>query len=364
MSWSTPHSRLEEWSSKVSRWRSHPTEAASSLASAAPSRALENLWFDSSRNDQIDAYEFTRTAAGWQPTALTPSATQFPHSALAAIGSDFATTLWSAATTPRVFHEDIYLRRPDGAFALVGPGYAPAAADVELESPTELTFVGASRDLSHAEWGQQSRRRVAGCEGGLSHRPRGVLCEHLLGQGGPAQAAAFAVDDVAESVPGGGVPSQSRELPRGVERGRCDGDHPCPSAPTAGPAYLVSHGGEAFPDLEIVLQGEGITLILDGHTDIKHGVTSNTFRSVPDAPVASFELGLPEGAYSALGTDLPAKAKYSLCGQTLEMPTAITAQNGAVIHEVTKIAVTGCPKAKHKRKKSRHTGHTHSKGRK
>ena len=28
------------------------------------------------------------------------------------------------------------------------------------------------------------------------------------------------------------------------------------------------------------------------------------------------------------------------------MPTAIVAQNGAEIHESTKIAVTGCPKAK------------------
>jgi hypothetical protein len=116
--------------------------------------------------------------------------------------------------------------------------------------------------------------------------------------------------------------------------------------PLTGPAYLVSHGNEAFPDLEIVLQGEGITLILDGQTEIKQGITSSMFRSVPDAPVSSFELKLPTGPYSVLGTDLPASAKYSLCGQTLAMPTEITGQNGAVVKQTTKIALAGCAKAK------------------
>jgi uncharacterized repeat protein (TIGR01451 family) len=117
------------------------------------------------------------------------------------------------------------------------------------------------------------------------------------------------------------------------------------SHPLTGPAYFVSHGGEAFPDLEIVLQGEGVTLILDGNTDIKKGITSSTFRSVPDAPISSFELKLPAGPYSILGTNLPASANYSLCGQTLNMPTAITGQNGAVVKQTTKIGVEGCKPA-------------------
>jgi hypothetical protein len=113
-----------------------------------------------------------------------------------------------------------------------------------------------------------------------------------------------------------------------------------------GPAFLVSHGNEAFPDLEIVLQGEGVAVILDGNTKIKNGITSNTFKTIPDAPVSSFELKLPLGPYSILGTNLPLSAKYSLCNQTLAMPTAITGQNGAVIKQSTKITATGCPKAK------------------
>lgn len=110
-----------------------------------------------------------------------------------------------------------------------------------------------------------------------------------------------------------------------------------------GPAILVSHAAAAFPDLVIVLQGEGITLDLVGNTDIKRGVTTSTFNSVPDAPVSTFDLVLPEGPHSALG------AVESLCAKPLTMPTTITAQNGAVIKQATRIAVSGCPK--HKRAK-------------
>ncbi len=112
--------------------------------------------------------------------------------------------------------------------------------------------------------------------------------------------------------------------------------------PLTGPAYLVSHGGAAFPDLEFVLQGEGITLILDGQTAIRKGITSSTFNSVPDAPVSSFETVLPQGAHSALTTNLPPKANYSLCLTTLTMPTTLTGQNGAVVTQQTKITVEGC----------------------
>ncbi len=123
----------------------------------------------------------------------------------------------------------------------------------------------------------------------------------------------------------------------------------------SGPAYLVSHGGAAFPDLEFVLQGEGITLVLDGQTAIKKGVTSSTFQSVPDAPVSAFETVLPQGPHSAVTTNLPPKANYSLCGQKLVMPTTLTGQNGAVVQQQTKIAVAGCGavKAVKKRQLSR-----------
>lgn len=119
--------------------------------------------------------------------------------------------------------------------------------------------------------------------------------------------------------------------------------------PLTGPAYLVSHGDAAFPDLVFVLQGEGIVLYLDGNTNIKKGITSSTFNSVPDAPISTFETVFPEGPHSVLATNLPAKAKGSMCAQKLTMPTVITGQNGAVVKQTTKIAVTKCPKAKKKK---------------
>jgi DNA-binding beta-propeller fold protein YncE len=119
--------------------------------------------------------------------------------------------------------------------------------------------------------------------------------------------------------------------------------------PLQGPAIFVSHGGEAFPSLTLVLQGYGITIDLVGTTDIKKGVTSTTFKTVPDQPFSSFELTLPEGPYSAL------TAPGNLCtAKNLTMPTEFLAQNGAELKQTTKIAVTGCPKAKktaHKKKK-------------
>jgi hypothetical protein len=114
----------------------------------------------------------------------------------------------------------------------------------------------------------------------------------------------------------------------------------------SGPAYLVSHGGAAFPDLDVVLQGEGITVILTGSINIKGGVTTSTFGTVPDVPVTAFELKLPTGPHSALTANVAESAHGKLCGQKFTMPTTMVGQNGVQIQQATKIAVTGCAKAK------------------
>ena len=120
--------------------------------------------------------------------------------------------------------------------------------------------------------------------------------------------------------------------------------------PLTGPAYFVSHGGEAFPDLIVVLQGYGATVDLVGTTFIsKAGITSSTFKTVPDVPVGTFEMTLPQGKYSALA------ANGNLCNTKLKMPTSFVGQNGVEQHVTTPIIVTGCAKrvkakGKHKTK--------------
>jgi hypothetical protein len=166
--------------------------------------------------------------------------------------------------------------------------------------------------------------------------------------------------------------------PVGSNVGTATAHTPVLNAPLTGPAYLVSHGGAAFPDLDVVLQGEGITIELTGNTNIKKGVTFSRFETVPDAPISSFELNLTEGPHSALG------ANANLCAVTkivtvrkrvalrrhghtvhvvrsvtqkvpaaLLMPTTLIGQNGAQVEQTTTIAVTGCSKAKSKAKPKR-----------
>jgi uncharacterized repeat protein (TIGR01451 family) len=127
--------------------------------------------------------------------------------------------------------------------------------------------------------------------------------------------------------------------------------------PLTGPAYFVSHGGAKYPELIMVLSGEnGIQVDVHGETFIsKQGITSATFSTVPDVPFSEFELTFPEREYPAL------TANGNLCKGSLIMPTEMVGQNGLVLHQSTKISVTGCPKAKkasHKKKRrGKHRAH-------
>ncbi len=126
-----------------------------------------------------------------------------------------------------------------------------------------------------------------------------------------------------------------------------------------GTAYFVSHGGAKYPELIMVLMGEnGVTVQVHGETQIsKAGITTATFATVPDVPFSNFELTLPQREFPAL------TANGNLCKGTLLMPTELVGQNGLVIQQNTKIAVTGCPKTKkatHKKatkRKAKHPKH-------
>jgi hypothetical protein len=121
----------------------------------------------------------------------------------------------------------------------------------------------------------------------------------------------------------------------------------------AGPALLVSkdgastsHPGEsktekeeaAFPNLVLVLQGEGVRIDLTGGLFVSEkNITSVVFRSIPDVPIRRLDLVLPEGNSSILA------ASSSLCTKKpLTMFTAIGGQNGARVKPSVKVGVAGC----------------------
>jgi hypothetical protein len=103
-----------------------------------------------------------------------------------------------------------------------------------------------------------------------------------------------------------------------------------------GPAILISHGGEAFPDLDLVMEANGVRVILVGNTKISKGITTTTFATLPDVPVSSVTVNLPIGAHSAV------TANGNLCLTPLLMPTTLIGQNGFKVTQKTKLAVAGC----------------------
>jgi hypothetical protein len=125
---------------------------------------------------------------------------------------------------------------------------------------------------------------------------------------------------------------------------------PILNQPLTGPAYLVSHGGAAFPDVVFVLQGEGVTLEVDGQSFVSSaGVLKVMFNSIPDAPFSTFETTLPSGPHSQFTSSKTAsRASASQCGESLIAPTIIIGQNGAQITQQTKIAIEGCRQSKPK----------------
>jgi hypothetical protein len=224
---------------------------------------------------------------------------------------------------------------------------------------------------------------------GLTSKRNGASLSVKIGSGGIGQAN---IAKVALTIPRA-LPSRLTTIQRACPESQFDSNPagcaaasniatavvhtPLLANPLSGPVYFVSHGGAAFPDTEIILQGEGVQLILDGHTDIKKGVTYSRFESVPDAPFTSFEFKAPEGPFSIFS------ANGNLCGlkktitvskkqtrrvhghtrtvtvmvkkmvpEALALQATITAQNGAVVNEAPKVAVTGCPAAKAAKKAS------------
>ena len=95
-----------------------------------------------------------------------------------------------------------------------------------------------------------------------------------------------------------------------------------------------------------MLQGEGVTLVLDGKTEINNGHHLLQFETVARRAVHDLRNELPGGPALDPRRVRPKHARYDLCGANLAMPTEIIGQNGAVLRQTTKITTErGCPPA-------------------
>jgi hypothetical protein len=281
-----------------------------------------------------------------------------PSTAQISIGSDLPTMLNSTTYHTGV---PVQLRRVD--VTVERPNGAPFQFNPTNCSPLSITgTLGGDQGGSAPA---SSRFQVSGCDklpfapqltastGGTASKSNGAslnvkVVSHGLGQANIAKvrlqlplALPSRLTTIQKACLLAVFNANPATCPEGSQIGHATIHTPVLKNPLSGPAYLVSHGGEAFPDVEFVLQGEGVTILLDGKTDIKKGITYSRFEAAPDAPFTTFETVLPTGPHSALTAYVP-KTPYNLCTSKLVMPTEIVAQNGNIIKQNTKIGVSGC----------------------
>ena len=244
---------------------------------------------------------------------------------------------------------------------ITGAGANPAnpadQSSVSVTTPfqaADCSSLGFKPAFKVSTTGKTSRKNGAGLTAKLSYPnlPLGTQANIRTVKVDLPKQLPSRLTTLQKSCPDGVFDADPAACPAASHVGMARAFTPILPVPIEGPAYFVSHGGAKFPELVLVLQGYGVTIELHGETFIsKQGITSSTFRTVPDEPVTNFELTLPQGPYSALA------ANGNLCKTALKMPTAFTAQNGLVIHQTTPISATGCPKRKaakkikHKKKK-------------
>ena len=103
-----------------------------------------------------------------------------------------------------------------------------------------------------------------------------------------------------------------------------------------GPAVLVAHTGAASPNLDLVLEEDGVRLVLVGATRTADHLTSVEYASDPDLPLTSLTLSLSTGSHSAL---VPLGG---ICTLPLPMPTTIVSWSGRTFKQKTAVQQAGC----------------------
>ena len=274
-----------------------------------------------------------------------------PHTAALSIATDRIPQILDGIPL-QIKHLNVTLDRPGftfnptncNAFEIHGTIESVEGASAPVENPFRMTncaALGFAPKLSVSTAGKTSREKGASLVVKLASAkaPAGTYANLAKVKISLPKQLPSRLTTLQQACAAAVFKQNPAHCPAGSVVGRAKVTTPMLPVPLTGPVYFVSRGGEVFPDLTIVLQGYGVTIDLVGSTSIRGGVTTSTFKTMPDVPLSSFELNLPEGRFSALA------ANANLCKRKLAMPSELTAQNGAAVAKSTPIAVTGCRKA-------------------
>ena len=117
--------------------------------------------------------------------------------------------------------------------------------------------------------------------------------------------------------------------------GTADATTPVLPGSLTGHAWLVGHNAR-LPTLEVRLGGSGVQLGLSSLIKFGKGYSS-TFDQLPDVPVKTFTIDLPQGPNSLLGV------AGSLCRKPhLSMPTTYTGQDGRTRTQIVRLKIEDC----------------------
>lgn len=105
--------------------------------------------------------------------------------------------------------------------------------------------------------------------------------------------------------------------------------------PLKGTAWLVGHNAK-LPTLEVGVSGSNVDIGLSSLITFGRSFSS-TFDNLPDVPVSSFVVRLPQGPNSALGI------AGDVCSRKLSMPSTFTGQDGRVRKQTVRLRVEDCP---------------------
>jgi hypothetical protein len=140
------------------------------------------------------------------------------------------------------------------------------------------------------------------------------------------------------------VPAQFAKDPKGCPAeslvGTATARTPVLTAPLTGPAYIVAVNG-TLPKIVLLLAGGGVDLTLESRigVDKATGRVVATFGGIPDVPLTSFDLDLPQGPHSVLEA-----SGTTLCGKAVTLGLAAVGQNGKALRVAEQpVDIAGCP---------------------